>query len=723
MKETVVGINKLLKRVTVIAGIMTVLIFSSCKDVFDKNDFDILSGQPGMAKVTISVMNNNGRTVLPIMPDLSEITKFDLLGKKSNAPVESLLAELSTLDTSFYLETGEWNFTLNAYKDTELILQGKIENTVIGEGENELNFKLSSVNSESGKGNIEITFTFPASAGVTLVNISSDKPGIPDIQEPLDITIDTGATKYTFSKNNVPSGDYFISFKFFNGTTQLRVVSELVLVRNSLTSKKTIQPFAVTVPGITLAEKLAYINGIEGKKDGDEYIIKLNQDESFGGYTLYYGAKKVSITLTGDTQMRTVSLSDQGALFTVKENVTFTLDKNVTLKGSNDNSNPLVVVDRDGTFTMNGGEISGNITVLGATGGGVAVGNYATFIMSGGKISGNTGGFSGSGGGVVVSNNGTFIMNGGEISGNTARGSGGGVYLGYSATFTMEGGEISGNTAQYGGAVCMNSDKFLNMYSTFTMKGGKISGNTAQYEGGGAYVSGIFNMIDGEISGNIANGGGGVSVYMDGTFTMSGGKITGNNATEENWNGSGVRVINSGIFNMNGGEISGNTSYWGGGGVYVDESSTFTMSNGEISDNIAKGGGGVWVEGTFTMTDGKITGNNADWNGGGVWVEYGTFNMNGGEISGNTSNWGGGGVLVKGDGNYYPSGGSFNKTGGTITGKNSPNSNVIINDAKGTAILVQYNDNNAVCFRENTAEPNINLSYDGYGNYDGGWDQ
>jgi autotransporter-associated beta strand protein len=46
---------------------------------------------------------------------------------------------------------------------------------------------------------------------------------------------------------------------------------------------------------------------------------------------------------------------------------------------------------------------------------------------------------------VFVSGNGTFMMNGGEISGNTSS-YGGGVYVN-DGTFTMNGGEISGNTA------------------------------------------------------------------------------------------------------------------------------------------------------------------------------------------------------------------------------------------------------------------------------------
>ena len=59
-----------------------------------------------------------------------------------------------------------------------------------------------------------------------------------------------------------------------------------------------------------------------------------------------------------------------------------------------------------------------------------------SFTMTGGEISGNTGS-----GGVAVST-GNFTMTGGSITGNTATHSGGGVSMGSSGNFTMTGGSI-----------------------------------------------------------------------------------------------------------------------------------------------------------------------------------------------------------------------------------------------------------------------------------------
>lgn len=146
------------------------------------------------------------------------------------------------------------------------------------------------------------------------------------------------------------------------------------------------------------------------------------------------------------------------------------------------------------TFTMSGNAaISGN-TAAGSYGGGVYMDDFngqSIFTMSdSAAISGNTA--KSNGGGVCVKY-GTFTMNGGTISGNAAtgiNGDGGGVYVAsldkMSSKFIMNDGTISGNTASdYGGGVYVYSTTELG--GIFTMNGGTISGNNSTY-GGGVYV-------------------------------------------------------------------------------------------------------------------------------------------------------------------------------------------------------------------------------------------
>ena len=271
--------------------------------------------------------------------------------------------------------------------------------------------------------------------------------------------------------------------------------------------------------------------------------------------------------------------------------------------------------------------------------------------------------------------NGSFTMYGGNITGNKTSDStwGSGVFVsnfgGNKGSFTMYGGKISGNTAPQGGGVCV--------YDNFTMYGGEISGNEANYSGGGVVVEngGTFTMKNGAISDNkVASGytyygGGGVDVNYGGTFTMEGGTISRNKYTATNGSyvgGGGVHVrgnTNSSKsytpFIMKGGTISDNETTYTGGGVYVGENTNFTMEGGTISNNKAfatsnngRGeGGGVYVYGSLSMSGGEISGNNAANNGGGVCA-MGKLIMSGGTIGGtgegkaNTAGDNGGGVCM-----------------------------------------------------------------------------
>jgi predicted outer membrane repeat protein len=148
------------------------------------------------------------------------------------------------------------------------------------------------------------------------------------------------------------------------------------------------------------------------------------------------------------------------------------------------------------------------------------------------------------GGGVYMYQNSTFTMYGGEISGNTAADGGGGVYMQQNSTFTMNGGEISDNSAGSGGGV------LLWYGDTFNMNGGEISWNTATDGGGVALLNGgTANMSGGIIKNNTAANGGGVWIGSNvptTPFNMTGGEITGNEATGDNGIGGVYGTINEG---------------------------------------------------------------------------------------------------------------------------------------------------------------------------------
>ena len=215
----------------------------------------------------------------------------------------------------------------------------------------------------------------------------------------------------------------------------------------------------------------------------------------------------------------------------------------------------------DGYLVMNeGSTISGNRATQGG-----GVHNSGVIAMIGGAITGNsvTGtGTSGRGGGVY--NAGELYISGGSIDTNTASTLGGGVYNAW--YIGLGGGKISNNTAsQHGGGI-------YSIDNQVEILGGEISGNTATQNGGGvALYGGTMYMEDGKISGNkqtsASYDGGGVYVYQGnnyvGELIMIGGEISGNTAARY---GGGVMLYNvNAYFSMYNGIISGNTAQGGGG--------------------------------------------------------------------------------------------------------------------------------------------------------------
>jgi hypothetical protein len=292
------------------------------------------------------------------------------------------------------------------------------------------------------------------------------------------------------------------------------------------------------------AQLRAAVDAINASSAAGDYSITLagSFNVSTGtsvSFTNTVGTAK-NILITGNGTVRTITNNISGDLFTVESGNTLVLGRNVTLDGNNKTGSAVWV---------NGGKlvIKNGALITKASSSGVVVGSAGTFTMEGGEISGNKANY---GGGVLVA--GTFTMEGGTISGNT----GGGVCVGSGGMFTMTGGTISGNTssgtAHNGGGVYVSE-------GTFIMSGtAVISGNTTSEYGTG----------------------GGVAVYS-GTFTMSGGTISENYTSGYNWSGGGVFVEES-TFTMTDGTISGNTGSWGGGVYVSSSGGTFTKSGGTI---------------------------------------------------------------------------------------------------------------------------------------------
>ena len=281
-----------------------------------------------------------------------------------------------------------------------------------------------------------------------------------------------------------------------------------------------------------------------------------------------------------------------------------------------------------GTIVLNSGAILQNNKAA-QFGSGILANNRVNITMEDGAIiRNNTNRNYELGGGILIGNSSTFTMNGGEISGNTANGGGGVAIIG--STMVMNGGTISNNSTyktsgqgSYGAGVYVadyanasgGDTLFTGQPASFEMNGGKITGNTALDYGGGVLTFPqqsqkiTININNGEISGNkVTKGSGGAVAAFFGVteLNIKGGTLTGNSAYQF---GGGVFLYQATNVTISGGTISKNKALRSGGGVCLREGSAVKQTGGSIENNVAKVGGGIY-SGTYTMTGGVIKDNN-----------------------------------------------------------------------------------------------------------------
>jgi hypothetical protein len=435
--------------------------------------------------------------------------------------------------------------------------------------------------------------------------------------------------------------------------------------------------------------------------------VNVQSDFSVAGWSNDMGTfgapSGVTVTLQGAG--RTLSLTGNGSIINVSIGKNIIL-KDLTLQGGSNNASLVNMIN--GTFTMQGGKISGNKST--SSGAGVYI-NDGTFTMSGGEISDNT---ASSGGGVYMWR-GIFTMSGGEISDNTAS-SGGGVYMtSYNdsniGNFNMNGGKISDNKATTtafaggGGGVYMNA-------GNFTMRGGVISGNTAAVNGGGVRmvqsdrIFPTFRIVTGTIYGsnevdeslrNTDSGNYGVlylgtvtfqfGTFSDDTWTANGNMYTTNDtiqvvngvlvnsnippipennvfnvANTDEWNGAMRSIATYGngkglTVNVTDNiDVAANTGY-----TFLDASGvTVTLQGADKIMTLTGNGYMLRIKSgqTVVLQDLTLRGHSSN-TGSLVLVSAGNFTMNGGEISGNRASNGGG---------VYVTSGTFAMNSGEISG-------------------------------------------------------
>ena len=204
-----------------------------------------------------------------------------------------------------------------------------------------------------------------------------------------------------------------------------------------------------------------------------------NSNDAGGGAIYMRGYGKINISGSAELAGNTSS-GDGGAI--LMGSGTITISGNAKLTGNTASRwGGAICLRKDGnsasTINMTGGEISGN--KASKEGGAVhVVDKNCTFNLSGGKITGNT---SVDGGAIYLNQEPSKLnMTGGEISGNTATGNGGGVYIYRSGSVcNLSNGKIEKNTANGSGGgiyITPNNNGKLNISGTPVVTGNTVSG-------------------------------------------------------------------------------------------------------------------------------------------------------------------------------------------------------------------------------------------------------
>lgn len=321
-----------------------------------------------------------------------------------------------------------------------------------------------------------------------------------------------------------------------------------------------------------------------------------------------------------------IELKDASASLTLKDVVIDGAEYSVAAENAAE-TDSIIKAASGGTIELKSGAILENNKAAQFGSGILAINGVEITMEDGAVIRNNTNRNYELGGGILLGNGSTFTMNGGEISGNTANGGGGVAIIG--STMVMNGGKISNNSTykttgqgSYGAGVYVadyanasgGDILFKPKPASFEMNGGKITGNKALDYGGGVLTFPqqskkiTINIKNGEISENqVTEGSGGAIAAFFGVteLNITGGTLKKNSA--KNY-GGGVFLYDATNATISKGMISENKAYKGGG-VCLYYNSAAKQTGGSIENNVANAGGGV-CGGTYTMTGGVIKDNN-----------------------------------------------------------------------------------------------------------------
>ena len=315
-------------------------------------------------------------------------------------------------------------FIRNTANSSPVIRVGS--STVISNGYNLVDVDIGPGPAQSGWNAVTGDFMLSSSVTRFPLNISTFAPGFDGLQEIMP----------DFALEGFPAIDFYGTARTWPGAPGAVNYNFLPLFVSS-----------------DNGESIGYYNladALDSITTAGDYTITFNAilpNQTLGPRTISTGG--VKITLEGGVGEQEIQLATNGSLFTVgasgQAGIELTLGNNITLIGrtngvngvSGNNTNSVVTVQFGAGLTMlDGSKITGNTSSESVSnfGAAVFVNSGSTFTMKGGQLTGNASNYStspnnGLGAGGIFGASGSFVnLEGGSISGNT--GPGGDAYFG-----------------------------------------------------------------------------------------------------------------------------------------------------------------------------------------------------------------------------------------------------------------------------------------------------
>jgi uncharacterized repeat protein (TIGR02543 family) len=173
--------------------------------------------------------------VLPAGAALEDVAQWRFQGEKTGGSQTSLTKSFADPESeTLYLETGVWDFTLEGYNETPLlILKGTLTQTISLGGPNTLEFTVAPIAEGDVTGTVTITINLPAEHGIDQVKVYRDSQELTP-----ESPITPVRNQIVFTTDHAV-GDYYFSFRLYKDGDLYGVVSELVGVRQNLISEGT----------------------------------------------------------------------------------------------------------------------------------------------------------------------------------------------------------------------------------------------------------------------------------------------------------------------------------------------------------------------------------------------------------------------------------------------------------------------------------------------------